>query len=383
MSRTSVLIRGWRVIPHSYALVNQFQLLALSKREELQLYHDDMPFRLENWNGKPIDCGFSAPDAARIAAIPRLPPNGTAAVQYRITYPYRFHGGAERRIFCFGTSEFQTLLPQDVYLGEDCARAYANPEVEIVTPSNWSKAGFVAYGFGEERVHVVPHGIDPAYFHPLSIAERTENRARLGLPPGAFVFLNVGAMSENKSIDRLLLAFAEVHRKHPHALLILKDQRNFYGRGVREAIADTVQRFPGRLDEATLRAVAVISANLAFAGLRALYGAGDAYIAPYRAEGFNLTPLEAAACGTPVAVTEGGATDDYAQPSFAVKIAARRQTVQGRTTLEPLLDSLIACMEALIERRTPGLDMAKGAAWIAQNFTWDKAAEKLGALFTR
>ncbi len=38
------------------------------------------------------------------------------------------------------------------------------------------------------------------------------------------------------------------------------------------------------------------------------------------AEGFNLTPLEAAACGTQIVVTKGGSTDDYFQECMGYQI---------------------------------------------------------------
>jgi glycosyltransferase involved in cell wall biosynthesis len=55
----------------------------------------------------------------------------------------------------------------------------------------------------------------------------------------------------------------------------------------------------------------LISGHLNLAQLNALYNAADAYVTPYRAEGFNLPALEAQSCGTPVVATRGGATDDF------------------------------------------------------------------------
>ena len=54
-----------------------------------------------------------------------------------------------------------------------------------------------------------------------------------------------------------------------------------------------------------------------------IYGAADAYVSAYRAEGFNLPVLEAAACGLPVICTEGGSTDDFVGDAFALKIKSR------------------------------------------------------------
>ena len=52
-----------------------------------------------------------------------------------------------------------------------------------------------------------------------------------------------------------------------------------------------------------LGSISVISTSLDQAQLRALYGMADAYVSPYRAEGFNLPVLEAMACGLPVVAT--------------------------------------------------------------------------------
>tara|TARA_B100000965_G_C19017406_1_gene509470 strand:+ start:55 stop:294 length:240 start_codon:yes stop_codon:yes gene_type:complete len=51
-----------------------------------------------------------------------------------------------------------------------------------------------------------------------------------------------------------------------------------------------------------------------------LYNITDCYVSPYRAEGFNLTPLEAAASGIPIIVTKGGSTDDYFNSQLGLQI---------------------------------------------------------------
>lgn len=377
---TSVLIEGWRGINHSYALVNQFQLLALLRRGELDLFHRDLPFFRPEWSASTNPSGFKPADAGRIAALVASPV--PTDVVLRIAFPCRLYGGEAKRIFCFGTCEAKLFEADSRYDGAECNADWPNRRVEIVTPSHWSKQGFLAAGFDEADVHVVPHGIEPAYFHPLSPVERAAARADLGLKDEDFVFLNVGAMTDNKGIDLLLLAFAEVRRRHPRARLLLKDQQNLYGISAQEVIREVDRRHPGRLSGDVRRAVGAIGFNFDLATLRQLYGAVDAYVSPYRAEGFNLPPLEAAACGTPIAVTAGGPTDDYADASFALSIAAKEiSRPDGCTELAPDLESVIAAMEALIEKRTPGIDTAAGAKKIAATFTWDHAAAMLSTLF--
>jgi glycosyltransferase involved in cell wall biosynthesis len=68
-------------------------------------------------------------------------------------------------------------------------------------------------------VHVVPHGIEPIdYWHPEP-DEKRALRARLKLPDDAFVFLNIGAMTGNKGIAGLLVAFGRLKPMRPRALI--------------------------------------------------------------------------------------------------------------------------------------------------------------------
>jgi glycosyltransferase involved in cell wall biosynthesis len=379
VSRVSLLIEGWRGINHSYALVNQFQLLALLRRKDVCVFHRDLPYYASQWNRATNDSGLRPEDQAAIDALPA--PQGSCDVTYRISYPFRLYGGDSDRIFTFGTCEFQRIDDGAIYAGVECSRKYRNQQVTVITPSNWSRVGFLRGGFPAEAVKVVPHGVDPATFHPLSADERSAVRRALGIPDTAFVFLNAGAMSGNKGVDLLLAAFAHIRKRRPDAMLLLKDQRNLYNLTAEALIADLRRDRPGLISDEVLSSIATMGANLPLAEMRLLYGACDAYVSPYRAEGFNLTPLEAAACGTPIVVTEGGSTDDYAQPTFALKIASKPREVDGRSVIDPELESLVTCMEMLIERRAPHIDMAAGAAWVLAHFSWDRAAEKLVALF--
>ena len=256
-----------------------------------------------------------------------------------------------------------------------------DPATHFITPSlHWSKQGLINSGLVADRIHVVPHGIDPEIFHPLPPQQRAEIRRRNGLSD-RFLFLNVGMMADNKGVDTLLRAFAEVRRRHSHAMLVLKDARGLYSWDGVSVIQKTRRKWPGQLDNLSPDCVHVIGENLNLSALSQLYGTCDAYISPYRAEGFNLPPLEAAACGLPIAVTAGGPTDEYAHESFALRIASRDASKEGMAFLEPDLDSLIECMLQLIENRAPRLDRDEGLRWIGENFTWAHAVDKLLTVF--
>jgi hypothetical protein len=44
-----VLLEGWRGISQSFAMVNQYHLIALSNRSDMNVYHRDLPFPNANW----------------------------------------------------------------------------------------------------------------------------------------------------------------------------------------------------------------------------------------------------------------------------------------------------------------------------------------------
>jgi glycosyltransferase involved in cell wall biosynthesis len=369
-----VLIEGWRGISHSYALVNQHQILALLDRPEVKLFHRDLPFFGTRWNEKTNSAGFDAARRARIDAVPP-PDGGRFDTIYRIGYPPRGYGGDAEKIFCFNTLEY--FGKPIFYDGPEAAVAHSNQRVTIVTPSNWARSAFLASGVDESRVVVVPHGVDPATFRPLGAAERLALRRQMGIAEDAFVFLNVSAMTVNKGIDLLLRAFEVVHARHPRARLVLKDHGDLY----LTKAADRVAEFRAASGSARA-ATTILSQNVSLAGMRQIYALCDAYVSPYCAEGFNLPPLEAAACGTPLVVTAGGPTDDYADPAFALKIASRpAHYPRFGGGLAPDLDSLIDCMERLVSGRASQIDMSRGAALVRDRHSWARVADRLVALF--
>jgi glycosyltransferase involved in cell wall biosynthesis len=168
-----------------------------------------------------------------------------------------------------------------------------------------------------------------------------------------------------------------VNRKWPTAVLALKDQSNLYGINARDLVASARDEYPSEFPQSVLSRIAILSNNLTVDQLSTLYNISDAYVSPYRAEGFNLTPLEAAACGIPIIVTGGGATDDYYHPSFALQIAGKPATEANNRFIEPDLDSLIAAMLALVEGRAQNLDSAVALDYIAENFSWKRVTDRL------
>ena len=55
-------------------------------------------------------------------------------------------------------------------------------------------------GADPNRVAIVPHGVDMSIFHAPTREQRTAVRGELGVEQDQFVFLVVGAMTDNKNL---------------------------------------------------------------------------------------------------------------------------------------------------------------------------------------
>jgi len=369
-----LLVEGWRGINHSYAMVNQWQILELLRRG-LTIRFLDTPFFRQEWNSRNNSGGFDPAQTTSISELRAPDSNESADVTFRIAYPYDFSAARSGRLFVFGTSE-DGVLDGMVRDGVDAVQARDNG-VHIVTPSAWSRHGFLAYGFEPEEVSVVPHGVDPAIFRPVAPGDRQRLRSMLRFGPDDFVLLSLGSMSRNKGVDLLLRAYAALKPKHPRLRLALKDSADLYGwQG--QGILRKLMAGPhaAAFTEPVLRDIAFISRNLNIRQMQALYVAGDCYVSAYRCEGFNMPPLEAAACGVPIIVTRGGATDTYFDPCLGQTIESRLVEDGPRRALEPDLDALIACIEATIAspQATGG---AAGSRLVHDRFSWRAVCDTL------
>ena len=376
----NLLIEGWRGINHSYAMINRCQIIELLKNNNFKIYFKDIPYFIPEWNKKDNSSGLKDFEE-KISKLFQPSNKSKIDILYRISFPYRMYGGNANKIFVFGTSEYQSI-DNMIYQGKELNEKYINKSVKVITPSNWSKMGFVRGGFKENDVIVIPCGVDLKIFKPINKEKKSEIRKKLNINNNHFVFLNVGAMTWNKGVNKLIVAFSEIKKKYSFAKLILKDQSNLYKETAKQYISKTKEKFPTLLTDEVLSNIIVISKNLTLKELSELYGSCDAYVSSYRAEGFSLTPLEAAACGIPTILTSGGSTDDYYDPSFVLKIDGTKKTLNdGKNYIEPDLESLISNMSNLIEKRNSLLKINKAILFIEKNFTWKIVSKKLSDLF--
>ena len=388
-------IEGWRGINHSFALVNQCQILEMLKRPGLRLFHRDLPFAMSHWNGKTHNPGFAPADWEQIAAL-QAPDDEPLDCIYRICSPFRIGldaGSAgtsthsRSPLISFMVTEMG-LSSGSFEPGAAKSDVFTRDANLIVTPTQWSRDRLLEWGFAPEKVRVVTHGVNAQTFRPLSPDERTSQRRNLGFDAGHCILLNLGAAMWNKGLDVLLLAYAILRQTHKHLRLVLKDQQNLYGVGMDRVIKPLCQSHPQLFTAETLASISLITVNLSQEQLRALYGMADGYVSTYRAEGFNLPVLEALACGTPAVVTGKGATADFCNPDLAISLASNPGVLEdpanGRVSRyqEPNLDDAVQALARMATgsgiTRGPAFDAARSA--LVKRLSWQRATDELLAL---
>lgn len=374
-----IIVEGWRSIFHSYCIVNQFQLLEMSQRQNLQLFHRDMPYLDPAWQ---TPASLSEPIAQALRFIPAPALDLRADVTLRMYCPWNFSGSRSSETWVFAATEWGVVM-KNVLQGmgvSSLAETPVNSEARVVTPSHWSKAGLIRSGVEPNRIAVVPLGVDTNLYKPLSEEQRKALRKKLGWED-YFVFLNVGGCTGRKGIRPLLKAFAAIAGKYPHGRLVLKGSEALYPSG--KEIAKASEAVLSAAERARIAPrLAYTGGHLSVAEVIQLYQAADAYVSPYLAEGFNLPVLEAAACGLPVICTQGGPTDDFIHPDFGLAIESKLRSVTLREEkawiLHPNQEHLTALMEAVIEQPAiAARSRLAGPSFAGDRFTWKHVIDQL------
>ena len=166
---------------------------------------------------------------------------------------------------------------------------------EVWVPSQWGRLVLLENGLPEDRVHVIPEGVDPLIFRPKEATPDDMTRP--------FRFLCVGKWEVRKGVADLALAFAREFGPVEPVELILHCF-NPYLRGFDIGLALESLKLPSHAPIRT-------SNPLTLPRLVALYGACDALVHPAKAEGWGLPIIEALACGIPAIATNYSAHTEF------------------------------------------------------------------------
>lgn len=219
------------------------------------------------------------------------------------------------------------------------------------------RADFYAYGVADERIVVIPNGIDPNQYKTedsLSAVAQFRHDAGLGTQP--FV-LFLGRLSEIKGPDLLLEAFAEVASQFPELRLVfagpdddMRESLEIFARscGLTERVL--FLGFVGGQKKVMLLQAALLLAI------------------PSRREAMSIVVLEAGACHCPVLFTDTCGLLDFAQRGAGVMVSPDAPAIADglRRVLE---DTELLTNSA-----------SRLAAIVSEEYLWSIQAKRFAAL---
>lgn len=373
-----VQIEGWRFVPHSYSFAMAGIVTELCYRSGFDIRFVDRPYYKSSWKSVwGTNSSFTEKTLANLSAPE---PGWHPDYVLRFDFPFRFSPVANAKAIVFGTTELGQLTPEFLAEPIQPKNIQLDPSVTIMTPSMWSRRGFIESGIADNQVAVIPLGVETDVFAPLSPEVRQNVREKLGWN-NRFVILNIGGGYENKGIPLILKSVAQLARKHPRISLCLKGLESLYGS--ESNLLKALNTLSPEDREIVEPRLIYIGNTLSIREMATLYQAADLYFAPYYAEGFNLPVLEAAACGLPIICTGGGSTDDFVDGRFACRIeSALRRGPEGAWYLEPDPKDIISALHGVIDDKV-FLERARTIApmVVRSAYTWGHAVDKLLKIF--
>ncbi len=206
-------------------------------------------------------------------------------------------------------------------------------------------------GFPEERIAVVPNGVDLSCFNGKIDAFLMRKELGIGDEP---LIVTASRLIKRKNPELLVSAFAKVLKVIPDAKLVIagsgREEDNL-SQQVRDLdIADSVSLIGGVSKEKVAQ----------------LMAAANVFVLPSKAESFGLTLLEASAAAVPVVCSNAGGVPEVFQNGF-------------NALLYPPGDdeAMAKAIVDLIRDRELAKKIGSNAVETAKRFTWERTAEKI------
>ncbi len=215
-----------------------------------------------------------------------------------------------------------------------------------IVGTEWLKRELATWLGDDKNIHVVPFGVDRAFFGESAVA-RERGRREWRIPEDAFVVLHVGSTVDRKNVPLVIQTVAR-----------LRQQTDAYLLQVGGRLTPEQEQLIERLD---LRSVVRSVASADETGLRRAYRTADVLLFPSLYEGFGFPVLEAFASGLPVVTSGAGGLKEVAGDAAIV--------VEGR---DP--GAYVEALERLSEDSDEREEMIQRGWTRARQFTWQKTA---------
>jgi glycosyltransferase involved in cell wall biosynthesis len=224
----------------------------------------------------------------------------------------------------------------------------------IVVTSDQERDEVLAGGFYPARIHLRRNGVEV----PAALPQPGLFRALLKIPQEDKLVLFLGRLSEKKSPDLLLKAFADLDRSTPaHLAFVGPDESGMEARLERMAadlrLADRVHFSPALAGKAKWEA----------------YVDADIFVLPSQNENFGNTAAEAVVAGTPVIVTENCGIAPLLKGTAGLIVKHDEADLKNAIAL-------------LLENGELYEGLRKGCAKAVSNLGWEQPLEQMESVYS-
>jgi glycosyltransferase involved in cell wall biosynthesis len=215
-----------------------------------------------------------------------------------------------------------------------------------IVGTEWLKHELATWLGDDRNIHVVPFGVDRAFFGESAVA-RDRGRREWRIPEDAFVVLHVGSTVDRKNVPLVLQTVARLRQETDAYLLQVGGQ-----------FTAEQEQLIERLD---LRRAVRTAQGADETRLRRAYRTADVLLFPSLYEGFGFPVLEAFASGLPVITSGAGGLKEVAGDAAVV--------VEGR---DPA--AYVEAMERLSDDPGDREELIHKGWARARTFTWQRTA---------
>lgn len=218
-------------------------------------------------------------------------------------------------------------------------------------------------GFAEERVQTILHGVDFNNFYPQSnTKDALQEKYGLTLPDDVPILVYVGNEQPRKNLRMLLEALA-ILKGRGRRFLLLKVGGAGGARWRDQTKADLARL---KLEQEVVLVGSVPDNELPW-----FYSNANLYVCPTSLEGnFNMSCMEALACGLPVLATEAALAPE--EVSEAVVVVSSRN-----------LEAFTEALDELVQTPSRIKELAQAATRVIAPFTWERTAQQFLNFYTK
>jgi len=254
--------------------------------------------------------------------------------------------------------------------------AYAEADGVIAVSEAMRRDVRHLYGVPEDRIEVIPNGVDHLHFRPRSAPGVLEAH---GIDPGRPYVLLVARMTRQKGISHFLRMAARL--RTPVQIVLCAGAPDTAA--VREETAARVEDLRRSSPHRVLWEEESVSPE----HLPVLYSHAAVFVCPSVYEPFGIINLEAMACGTPVVASSVGGIPDavvHGETGFLVGFEPAGPSDPEPADPERFAGELAEAVDRLLERPDVRSAMAeKARRRVEDRFSWPAVAGRTLAFYRR